>query len=254
VTPAQEKALRLALHVQYPAFPCLDTKAPVCPHGFKDACTATTGLGTLWARYPGELVGVPTGSVSGLAVLDIDPRNGGTEWWLANKDRLPPTRKHRTRSGGIHAVFKHRAGLKCSNGGTAPGVDIKAEGGYVVWWPLEGLPVDDQPLADWPECLTPKEEEPEPRAPLRPRADGLKYSPAGARRLRGLVKEVESAPEGQRNGVAFWAGCRLGELVIDGAVELAAGVQLLIGAAKVAGLPPWEARAAVNNGLSEVGL
>jgi site-specific DNA-methyltransferase (adenine-specific) len=112
MSPAQERALRLALHLIYPAFPCNADKTPACPHGFKAACTAASGLATLWARYPGELVGVPTGPVSGVAVLDVDKKSGGLDWWKANKDRLPKTRLHLTRSGGVHALFNHRPGLE----------------------------------------------------------------------------------------------------------------------------------------------
>jgi hypothetical protein len=33
-------------------------------------------------------------------------------------------------------------------------VDVRADGGYVVWWPREGLRVvSDAPIADWPEWL-----------------------------------------------------------------------------------------------------
>jgi len=32
-------------------------------------------------------------------------------------------------------------------------VDVRAEGGFVVWWPREGMAVEDRPLADWPEGL-----------------------------------------------------------------------------------------------------
>jgi hypothetical protein len=135
----EREALRAAMRLDYPSFPCLANKRPACPHGFKDACTATSGLATLWARYPGELVGVPTGTASGISVLDVDRGKGGGDWWLANRDRLPATRLHRTRSGGIHAVFKHRTGLRNSVARIAPGIDVRAEGGYIVWWPLQAL-------------------------------------------------------------------------------------------------------------------
>jgi hypothetical protein len=35
----------------------------------------------------------------------------------------------------------------------APGVECKGDGGYVIWWPREGLKVEDHPIADWPDWL-----------------------------------------------------------------------------------------------------
>ena len=57
-----------------------------------------------------QLVGVPTGSVSGFDVLDVDV--AGLGWLDEVWDRLPPTRTHATRSGGRHLFFKHVDGLR----------------------------------------------------------------------------------------------------------------------------------------------
>jgi hypothetical protein len=89
VNDAQRTALRAAMRLNYPSFPCNADKTPACPHGFKDASLPLAGLATLWARYPGELVGVPTGVASGIDVLDIDPKNGGRQWYESNRCKLP---------------------------------------------------------------------------------------------------------------------------------------------------------------------
>jgi hypothetical protein len=126
MTAAESAALRAAMRLPYPSFPCNDLKRPTCPNGFKDAAIPKHGLSPLWLRYPGVLVGVPTGPASGLAVLDVDIDKGGADWWNANRDRLPATRMHETRSGGLHVLFNHRAGLKCSVAKIAPGIDVRA--------------------------------------------------------------------------------------------------------------------------------
>src|SRR5215212_1901383 len=80
-------------------------------------------------------VGIVTGPVSGVLVLDVD----GTEV----EDELqkyghPVTPMVRTANGGLHLYFKHpeqhvRTGIR-----VAPGLDVKASGGYVVAPPSLG--------------------------------------------------------------------------------------------------------------------
>jgi Bifunctional DNA primase/polymerase, N-terminal/Primase C terminal 2 (PriCT-2) len=95
------------------------------------------------------LVGVPTGSVTGFDVLDVDVE--GLPWFDAQ--HLPLTRMHQTRSGGIHLFFKHVDGLRGSVSRIAAGVDVRAEGNMVIWWARQGLPVCEAPIAEWPEWL-----------------------------------------------------------------------------------------------------
>ena len=219
MTNAEREALRAAMQLPYPSFPCLADKKPACPTGFKAAALPTHGLGTLWARHPGELVGVPCGAASGIAVLDVDGRNGGREWWLANKARLPQTRLHRTRSGGLHVLFEHRPGLRNSAGKIAPGIDVRADGGYIIWWAAHGFPVDDRPLADWPEWLKQPEPKPAPRPKRADPVDERRLDEAqreNLRLLRGAAQCVERGGEGWRNNVLYWAACRFAEALRDG--------------------------------------
>ena len=256
MTSAEREALRAAMQLPWPSFFCNAEKRPTCPHGYKDAALPAHGLATLALRYPGELVGVPTGSASGLAVLDVDTAKGGGVWWDANRARLPATRLHETRSAGLHVLFNHRAGLKCSVAKIAPGVDVRAEGGYVIWWPASGFSVVDHPLADWPEWLTPPE--PPPPKPPKPPATydeaALKEAEAETlRSLRGAVLRVERAKEGERNAVCFWASCRAAEKLRDGPlppfVNQAWVTDLLTLAAHRAGLPAREASLTIASGL-----
>src|SRR6516162_1906877 len=101
-----------------------------------------------------ERVAVPTGAINGVDVLDVDTKNGATDWFWANFEALPKTRMQVTESGGYHAFFVHANGLKCSQGRVAPGVDVRAIGGYVIDWSREGLPVANADVfAPWPEGL-----------------------------------------------------------------------------------------------------
>lgn len=88
-----------------------------------------------YARWPAAGVGVVTGVVSGLAVLDIDPRHGGTES-LAELERdhgaLPHTVEAITGGGGRHVYFASPGRALKNRSGLAPGIDLRAESGLVV--------------------------------------------------------------------------------------------------------------------------
>ncbi len=101
-----------------PVFPCaIATKRPTTPHGFKDASTGSDVIVELWRDYPGGLIGVPTGNVSGLDALDLDAKHKeAKDWWRENRHRLPQTRTHKTRSGGLHLLFQHNDTMRCSAG------------------------------------------------------------------------------------------------------------------------------------------
>lgn len=146
--PAYTAALDLADSC-VPVFPCGANKSPACDRGHL-AATLNPSAG-FWSNAP--LVGMPTGVISGLDILDIDPRDGGDVWLKANAHRLPLTRRQFTRSGGVHLYFLAQPGLRPSASKIAPGVDVRATGGYVIRWDADGLPVDDAPVAAWPAWL-----------------------------------------------------------------------------------------------------
>lgn len=241
---ALESALILADEGR-PVFPCLQTKAPACPGGFKAATSHPSRIRQLWFHYPGPLVGVPTGAESGFDVLDLDPKhNEAGAWWERNHTQIPETRMHRTRSGGIHALFRHASDLRCTTSKLALGVDTRADGGYIVWWPATGLSVlSDLPLASWPTWLLQLLQEAPTAAPRRARR------PLSDRALAGLIRKVAAAPEGQRNSLLYWAGCRAAEAIAGGSLEEKFARAILQEAARRAGLPAREARGTIESAL-----
>jgi hypothetical protein len=89
-----------------------------------------------WFRHwPDAGVGIVTGAVSNLVVLDIDPRHGGDDS-LAALERehgpLPHTIEAITGGGGRHVYFTYPGGELRNRAALAPGMDIRAEGGLVV--------------------------------------------------------------------------------------------------------------------------
>jgi hypothetical protein len=231
-----------------PCFPCQDDKRPASPHGFRDATCDQDQLRELWRRYPGPLIGVPTGEISGFDVLDIDRRHGGHLWFLEHEDRLLQTRWHKTRGGGLHLLFQHAPGLRCSAGRIAAGVDVRATGGYVIWWPAAGLPVpsDMPPVAPWPEWLLVQLSSPT-------RSASTSISVPDNHALTRLVRLVARSDEGERNDITYWAACRAREMVASGLLEADDAVAIIAEAATRAGLSRAEAERTAWSGIRSIG-
>jgi hypothetical protein len=227
-------------------FPCrADDKRPTCPGGFYAAVADFAGMARLWSDYYGPLVGVPTGAVNGISVIDVDPRNDGDKWYGQHRDRLPPTRTHKTRSGGLHLLYRHPPGLRCCE--IAQGVDLKADGGYVIWWPwvtVEG-PVVEFPawlfeeLRAGRKCsLQVAHEVVDEMGTVLTRREHLPLCPTVnlSRRTQQILRVVEVAKPGKRNKLLYWAACRLGEIMTEGQLRPRVAVQLLKSAAQLCGL------------------
>jgi hypothetical protein len=265
-------------------FPCRADKTPACEHWADDAVADQAGIDRLWsAVWPRNrrtaLIGVPTGVINGIAVIDIDPRRGGDKWFFENRDRLPKTRTHETAGGGQHLIYRHLLGMRCSKDRIAPGVEVKADGGYVIWWPSHGCRVlCERPVAEFPRWLA---EELVTRVIKRSASasngkwgDATPIAGAGAkplprdlyfqviklvplstsmsrrdqRRVCSILSGVVHAPEGSRNDWLFWAACRFGEFV---AVRREVAEQLLLAAARdlVEDDGPHSVMATIRSGL-----
>jgi hypothetical protein len=246
MTP-MEHAIRLAA-AGFAAFPCRQNKKPACAHGFRDASTNAAAIRALWHQWPGQLVGIATGIISDLAVLDLDAKHlGAHEWWADHRARLPTTRVVRSRSGGLHLWFRHPPGLRCSASAIAPGVDVRAEGGCIIAWHAAGLPVLCQTvLAPWPAWL---------QAPATAPAQRLAEPPRvpDDRQIAALVRCVATAPESRRNSCLFWAACRMAGMVASRLLAKSEAEALLVHAAIHAGLPEIEARRTTRSGLATGG-
>ncbi|MBI3888091.1 bifunctional DNA primase/polymerase, partial [Candidatus Microgenomates bacterium] len=82
-----------------------------------------------WVQFPTANVGIVTGELSGVTVIDVDVKNGGLE--TLKSLHLPPTLLVKTGGGGWHYYYKYSPNLKT---GTEfyKGIDIRSTGGYVV--------------------------------------------------------------------------------------------------------------------------
>jgi len=110
-------------------------KHPRTPHGFKDASKEPAQIVEWWTKWPDANIGLATGEVSGVDVLDIDRRACGNDslWELECKyGELPPTVMSMTGGGGAHIFASHIPGLKNQAGRIGDGLDFKTTGGYVI--------------------------------------------------------------------------------------------------------------------------
>jgi hypothetical protein len=237
---------------QWPVFPCDSEKRPVTPNGYKNAVTDPDAARRLFRTPGAALIGVPTGPEADLAVVDLDVKNGGAglEWLAANEARLPRTRRHRTRSGGLHLIFRYPAGRRVRNSVSklAPGVDIRGAGGYIIVPPSTGYEIADDAmpavmpgwlieLLDPPQVVRP--------VPQMPRgnlgsADGTPY---GLGALDRECAAVAGAPPGTQEVTLNNAGLKLGALVAGQELARAVAVSSLVGAglqmAAAAGERSW---------------
>jgi hypothetical protein len=214
-----------------------------------------------WTLYPDANVGILTGVVSGLWVLDIDPGNGGMvalSGLVAAYGRLPETYVVRTPSGGLHYYFLLPADFEPRNAqhgrraGRLPvGIDVRGRGGQVVAPPstrVDGRYVLEQdfPLSPAPEwlldMLRPVEQ---PAAPPVAASAAAIISAAAVNHLwDGWVRKVfteelarlAGAQQGARDEIAFSVAVRLVEICNSdwNVVELDDAYPLFMQAAAIA--------------------
>jgi hypothetical protein len=108
----------------------------LAPH-WKDDATTYAGIIKGWFdEAPDANVAIATGARSGIIVVDIDAKSGGYESLAALEGHhgpLPRTAVVNTGGGGHHIYLKHPGGkVKNLVGKVAPGIDLKADNGYVI--------------------------------------------------------------------------------------------------------------------------
>ncbi len=184
-------------------------KRPLVPwREYQQRRAGKTEISGWFERCPDANIGVVTGQVSNLVVIDIDPRHGGEESLRRLEKRhgpLPPTLTAKTGGGGRHLYFAAPADpvpLR-SRVGIVEGIDVRAEGGMIVappsihpsgreyaWIDDEKTPQDPAALPRWMVSL------------IRRRSDHPGHDAHHWRRLA-----ADGVDEGERNSaIASFAG------------------------------------------------
>ena len=238
-----------------PVFPCVPGgKQPLTPNGFHDATSSARTVDAWWRHFPDANIGLPTGSASGVLVVDVDIHPGGSGFeaferacaarltdgwgWLV-----------RTPSGGLHAYYPQPGDAEQRSWQVPSAhVDLRGDGGYVIVPPSHNTGAGQssayrviavaqhQPRAIDARSLRRFLEPPRPAPPPR------SLPPLGSRPDK-LADWVASRPEGARNRGLFWAACRMAE---DGH-RYDTTLSLLGDAAHSAGLPDREAETTIRS-------
>lgn len=232
--------------------------------GFKDATDDANVIDRLAKKFPRANIGVATGKVSGITVIDIDPRNGGDATIAALAARgflFPRGPEARTGNNGRHLFFVYHPGIKASKDKLGPGIDIKTDGGYVVAAPSVIARSEQGPGGSYRWVVSP-ENEPlpylptwvvqklAPPAPVRPRFEPAVRTTEGAERsLEAMARKLASAPQGDRNNLLNWCAYKAGGMVRDGKIGAEVVAARLTQAALAAGLALPEVRATIASGI-----
>jgi hypothetical protein len=240
-------------------FPCEPRdKRPLgmlVPHGVKQATTDAPTLHRWWSREPAANVGIAV--PDGVRVLDIDPKHGGDvrlASLIAQHGPLPTTPTALTGSGGHHHLFAGwpscdlRTKLIAQDSGIellGPGryfvaaPSVHPSGGVYAWTTPLG-PVAPAPV--WLVALATR-----PVAPVHERPDMGPRAATGA--LLHAIRQIESAPDGDRNNTLNRMSYWIARIVREGHIGESLARDELIDAGCAAGMPAFEVRRTVESAL-----
>ncbi|WP_226361563.1 bifunctional DNA primase/polymerase [Pseudonocardia sp. ICBG1142] len=241
-------------------------------HGFYAATLDPARIAAMLAAVPGGLLAVRTGAPSGLVVVDIDPRHGGR----LDPALMPPTLGAATGGGGWHLYYRHPGIPVVSRALPGrDGVDIKADGGYVVlspsvhpdtgqayrWLPAP-RPVIEMPPALRGLVLTAPTSQPEPSAPPTespaprpiPTGNWGRGISSPDALLAATLATVRTAPKGRRRATLYGAARGLARMVAAGALTRTAAVAALTDAGHAAQQTERDIHAAITGGFRDEGV
>ncbi len=165
-------------------------KHPRTENGYKDATDDLATIEAWWEKWPGSNIGMPTGPMNGILVIDADEKTKGALEALEDL-ALDEAPRVKTGGGGYHAYLSYPEGYEVkSNAKKFRGsLDVRGRGGYVV------LPPSNHASGrhySW-----------ERKGPLPKVPDWLADEFREEDRDREKLVVAESIPEGQRDNTMF---------------------------------------------------
>ena len=136
MTSSVDKAIKLADDFGWRVFPANpENKKPLISGWQERATSDPDGIRELFTPFPNAMIGLPTGPINKITVVDLDIKNevDGFKTVMSLGIRMPTSAIAFTPSGGFHLYYStHSDEYPCSAGKIGPGVDIRGAGGYVI--------------------------------------------------------------------------------------------------------------------------
>ncbi|ONH34960.1 bifunctional DNA primase/polymerase [Protofrankia sp. BMG5.30] len=237
-------------------------------HGFYAATTDPARIHAMLTAIPTGLLAVRTGALSGLVVVDIDPRHGGR----LDRALMTPTATVATGGGGWHLYYRHPGTPVPSR--PLPGhvgIDIKADGGYVTAPPSRhpttgrpyqwagSRPVEEMPPALLTLCQTPPAPPHPSSAPASSASRPVPQHGGGGisypdRLLAAHLDAVARAPEGRRRVTLYGAARGIARMITAGVISLEDAHAALTTAGRAADQTDRDIHAAITGGFADEGL
>lgn len=131
ITTNLDKALQYLLVDGYSVFPVGKDKKPLVAWAkYQKELPTEDQVRAWWGKFPQANIGIATGKVSGISVIDIDTYKTPS----TPLSKFPKTLTVRTGNGGFQLYYNYVEGLTISADAypDLPAVDIRSDGGFVV--------------------------------------------------------------------------------------------------------------------------
>ncbi|WP_314507490.1 bifunctional DNA primase/polymerase [uncultured Microbacterium sp.] len=215
-----------------PIFPCeAGGKRPLTRAGYLDATRDINAASDWWRRWPQANIGMPTGRLSGIDVVDVDVKGETSGFPMLHRavdEGLleGEIARVRTPSGGMHIYFPSTGAdpQRCWQAAGAH-IDFRGDGGYVIVPPSVAV-VQSGVAAYRPFSFSSAPAQPIDAVALReflePRPVRQERAAAGPVSGEVLAVWMARLREGERNHGLFWAACRLSEsgVIAEAIVEV----------------------------------
>lgn len=236
-------------------------KHPLVRRGLYEATTDAMEIQDWWRRWRRANIGITTGAQSGIAVVDIDLPSALESLDRLVEAELPMTLTGLTGGGGLHLIYRcsdeslgNSAGRLPGLEDELPGVDLRANGGYVV-----APPSVHRSGARYEWLNARRELEPAPawlKQPERTYVDleGVARadftgdgSPYGLAVLRDEIDQLRAAQVGTRNHRLNRCAFVLAQLVAGGELAETAARSAALTSALQIGLDEPESRQTIDS-------
>jgi hypothetical protein len=236
-------------------------KHPLVRRGLYEATTDADKIADWWRRWRSANVGIATGAVSGIVVIDVDLPTALESLGRLMEQELPTTLTGLTGGGGLHLIYGSDDEVLGNSAGRLPGIedelpgiDLRGNGGYIVGPPSVhrsemsyGWLDAERSVAKAPGWLKQPERvyvELDHVAGTHFDGDGTPY---GLAVLLDELDRVRAAQIGTRNHQLNRSGFAIARLVAGGELLEAPARSALLGIALAIGLDEPESRQTLDS-------